>query len=66
MVDTFDPCKPLKTLGGGRGSTLTHCAPTPARMSGTTTYMRPLKTLLIVWYDPLERVIASLHEIGAV
>jgi hypothetical protein len=23
MVDTFDPCKPLKTQRGGRGSKLT-------------------------------------------
>ena len=26
MIDTFDPCKPLKTRGGGRGPKLTLCA----------------------------------------
>ena len=30
MALTFDPCKPLKTRGGGRGSRLTHCVPKPA------------------------------------
>jgi hypothetical protein len=32
MALTFDPCKPLKTRGGGRGSTLTPCVPKPARI----------------------------------
>jgi hypothetical protein len=32
MALTFDPCKPLKTRGGGRGSELTHCGPMPAWM----------------------------------
>jgi len=29
MVNTFDPCKPLKTRRGGRGSTLTLCVLKP-------------------------------------
>jgi hypothetical protein len=32
MALTFDPCKPLKTRGGGRGSTLTLCSPKPAQV----------------------------------
>ena len=31
MALTFDPCKPLKTRGGGRGSKLTRCAPKPTK-----------------------------------
>jgi hypothetical protein len=33
MALTFDPCKPLRTRGGGRGSKLTLCAPNPNHAS---------------------------------
>ena len=38
MALKLDPCKPLKTRRGCRGSKLTPCGPTFAKMSGTAAY----------------------------